>query len=244
MISVVSGKLGACKSLHVCRLSILHLRRGGIVVTNMHLNPDAIWKHWGYRVRPGQILPLSADVDPRSIPRGDFRGTRYGRRVMVVLDECLNWFASSGDARHDPRKATWGEWLRQSDKLGQDVFFIAQEFARAAKWLRELAQVQIDIRNMGQMMMLGLPVGEWLSLDRLYMVIKGDVRARCVLGWSFQLAGPRVWDCYRTAELYGFAASSNAYDGLSIPPAYNVPGLSWLIPPFGWAVLKACLLCA
>lgn len=232
MIFVVTGKLGACKSLHACRLTIEHLRRGGIVATNMHLNLDKIFYHWVYRVRPGQVLPLDISVDPRLIPRGDFRGTGR-RRVMVVLDECLNWFASS-ESKVDPRKAVWGEWLRQSDKLGQNVYFIAQEFSRAAKWLRELAQVQIDIRNLGQTMLLGMPIGEWLRLQNLYMVIKGDVKCRQVLGWSFALAGPRIWDCYRTAELYGFEASGNAYDGLCIPPAYRIPGLSWLILPFVW----------
>ena len=40
---------------------------------------------------------------------------------------------------------SWGEWLRQSDKLGQDVWFVAQNFERAAKWIRELAQVSIEI---------------------------------------------------------------------------------------------------
>lgn len=239
MITVVTGKLGACKSLYMCLRSIEHLRSGGIVATNMHLNTDAIYKHWGYRPRPHQILPLSVDSDPRLIPRGDFRGTGK-RRILIVLDECLNWFAST-ESKTDPRKSTWGEWLRQSDKLGQDVFFIAQEFARAAKWLRELAQCQIDIRNLGQTMMIGLPIGKWLHLERLYMVVRGDVKAKQVLGWNFGYASSRVWDCYRTAELYGFEASANAYDGLFIPPQYRPP-VGWAFLPAFWLLLYGVLL--
>lgn len=242
MITVVSGKVGNGKSAHVVGMICRHLRAGGIVATNMTLFRDKIKYHWGRNVLSWQILELTAEADPRKIPRGDFRGTPGARKVLVVLDECLNWFASS-ESKSDPRKETWGEWLRQSDKLGQNVIFIAQEFNRAAKWLRELAQIQIDIRNLGQTMLLGMPIGKWLRLDKLYIAVTGDVRSKSVLGFAFGLLGPRVWECYQTCELYGFPASENAYSGHSIPPGYDPPALSLAVVPFLWLLVRAIFEC-
>lgn len=237
MITVVSGKLGAGKSYDVADRIIQHLIRGGIVATNMSVDLEAIRKIYKRRLRDWQLIPLSADDDPRRIPRGDLRGAGR-RRVLVVLDEALNWFESSATAK-DPRRATWGEWLRQSDKLGQDVIFIAQDFSRAAKWIRELAQLSDDVRNFGQIRMFGLPVGKWLHLGRVYIVVHADVKTRQVLGVTLGYINSNVWRCYRTAELYGFEAAQNAYLGHSVAPRYNLPlpALGFVIPAL-WAIVR------
>lgn len=216
MITVVTGKIGACKSYYMVERMALHLRAGGVVCTNIHLYPDRIEQLIGRKLRPWQILPLSAADDPAKIPRGDFRGEGR-RRVMVVLDEALNWFASSGGPK-DERKQTWGEWLRQSDKLGQDVFFVAQNFERSAKWIRELAQVVYYCQNFGQMHFLRLPLGSWLRLGRLYCVSKYDVTSKQLLNWEPGILQSAVWRCYRSAELFGFEASESAYVGVIFPP--------------------------
>lgn len=237
MITIVSGKLGAGKSYHVCRETINHLRRGGVVATNMRVNLDSIRRIYHRRIFDWQLLRVSAEDDPRKIPVGDLRG--HGRRrVMVVLDEALNWFASS-ESKTDPRKVLWGEWLRQSDKLGQDVFFIAQEFSRSAKWLRELAQVACDVRNFGQTRFLGLPIGKFLGLGRLYMAVYVDTRTKMLLGCQMGYLSPFVWECYDTAELYGFEAASSAYVSDSLP-AYRLPiGPAWLaVPPLIYQFIR------
>lgn len=235
MITVVSGKLGAGKSYHVCKRTIAHLRAGGVVATNMAIDLDAIRRIYHRRVFDWQLLRVSAESDPRRIPRGDFRGAGR-RRVMVVLDEALNWFASAVTAS-DPRRQTWGEWLRQSDKLGQDVFFIAQDFSRAAKWIRELAQVSADVRNFGQVRLWGMPIGKWLRLGRLYIVVHADVRTKQILGVSTGLIFSDVYRCYRTAELYGFDASDNAYR-YNVAPAYQLPGTRLLAVPVLWSLAR------
>lgn len=119
------------------------------------------------------------------------------------------------------RKDTWGAWLRQSDKLGQHVVFIAQNFERAAKWIRELAQVAREVVSIRDFRVLRLPVGRWLGLSSFYFVKSWDVRSSSPLGTEFHRYSPRVWRCYDTAALYGFDASGNAYDGIALYPRWN-----------------------
>lgn len=235
MITVVQGRVGTGKSYEVTRRAIAHLLRGGVVATNMVLYPDRIASIYRRRLRPWQFLKLSADSDPRKIPRGDFRGSGR-RRVMVILDEALNWFESSASAK-DPRRETWGVWLRQSDKLGQDVIFIAQEFARAAKWIRELAAIADDIRNFGQVRLFGMPIGKWLHANHLYAVSHADVRTKMLMGVDFHVIAPDVYDCYSTSELYDFEASNSAYIG-TVPPPYRTPCRSLLLVPACWAFVR------
>lgn len=238
MITVVQGRVGNGKSYEMCRRIIAHLLRGGVVATNMRILLSEIRRIYGRRIGIWQLIEISAESDPRKIPRGDFRGAGR-RRVFVVLDEALNWFESR-TGPNDNRRVSWGEWLRQSDKLGQDVVFIAQEFARAAKWIRELAQICDDVRNFGQARLWGMPIGRWLCLGRVYVVVHADVRTKQLLGVDVHVTGPSVWRCYCTSELYGFAASASAFDGHVVWPAYRVPGRSllWLSSGLvGWRAL-------
>lgn len=240
MITVCQGKVGDGKSYHMMSLIARHLCNGGVVATNMSVNLDNVRANFGRAIQSRQLLLITATDSPFSIPRGDLRG-RGRRRVMVVLDEALNWFASSGGAKDD-RKATWGEWLRQSDKLGQDVYFIAQAFDRAAKWIRELAQTMISITNLRNFTFLKLPVGRMLCLRRVYAAAVYDVRAAFLVSWGLHIISPRVWECYDTSELYGFPASANAYQGLEVWPPFKLPFWPlWL--PFlgvlvGWVWLR------
>lgn len=220
MVFVVSGKLGSGKSYHCCKMAIDHLLSGGVVATNMAIDLERIMANYHRRLKSWQLVKVDAESDPHKIPRGDLRGSGR-RRVLVILDEALNWFASSAGVKDD-RKATWGEWLRQSDKLGQDVYFIAQNFERAAKWIRELAQVALRVTNFGNFHLFRMPVGKWLHLGRCYAVSRYEISSLTLLSiWTYTI-NPRVWSCYRTAELFGFDAPAQGYIG-SVAPAFRVP---------------------
>lgn len=229
MITVVQGKLGAGKSYDVVRLCVDHLGIGGVVATNIRLDRDAVSQACSRRLSYGQFLTVSEDSNPREIPIGDRRG-RGRRRVMVVLDEALNWFASS-TSKEDPRKIIWGEWLRQSDKLGQDVFFIAQNFERTAKWIRELAQVCRDVSAIRQISLLGLFPLWYLCppLRNCYVVRPYDVHLKQRLTFELHRYSSKIFACYDTSETYGFSATSSAFDNFVIYPAYKPPVLVPLV---------------
>lgn len=209
MICVVEGAVGAGKTYWVVDQLARHLRNGGIVATNLVLHLDPLRRLTGRRLSGGQLLTVSAESSPFDIPRGDFRG-HGSRRVLVVLDEALNWFPSGRTT--EGNASAWPVWLRQSDKLGQDVYFIAQRFDRAAKWLRELAQLCVSIKNFGQIRFLGVAWGRYLGLSKLSGWCRYDLGIQQRTGWGLYILNSLVWDCYETSTLYGFPASSNAYD--------------------------------
>lgn len=209
MITVVEGAVGAGKTYWVVDQVSKHLRAGGIVATNLQLRLPELRRLTGRRLSGGQLLQVSAESSPFDIPRGDLRG-HGGRKVLVVLDEALNWFPSGKSATDGG--SPWPVWLRQSDKLGQDVYFIAQRFDRAAKWLRELAQLCVSVKNFGQIRFAGIPVGLLLGLRRLSGWCRYDLGLQQRIGWGVYVLRPAVWNCYETATLYGFPASDNAYE--------------------------------
>lgn len=210
MITVVEGAVGAGKTYWAVSALSRHLKGGGIVATNLDLHLKPLRALTGRRLSSGQLLQISADMSPYDIPRGDFRGGGR-RKVMVILDEALNWFPSSREASDKDKGKDWQVWLRQSDKLGQDVYFIAQRFDRAAKWLRELAQLCVSVRNWGQVRFLGMPIGRFLGLKYVSTWARYDLGLQQCVGWGVYTLHSEVWNCYETAKLYGFPASSNAY---------------------------------
>lgn len=223
MVTVVSGKLGSGKSFDCVRRVRDHLARGGCVRTNIRLDVSQISKAVGRRLSPAQIGVVSAEDDPTLIPTGDRRG-RGSRRTIVLLDEALNWFQSTGNTK-DPRKTAWGEWLRQSDKLGQDVWFVAQNFERAAKWIRELAQVSIEIFPLKDVK-IGMIFPLWLLFPpfrHMYCAKWRDVRSGMVCKLEIHRYSPDVWNLYDTSETFGFVGADSAYNSVHLWPAYRSP---------------------
>lgn len=224
MVVVVSGKLGSGKSYDCVRRIRDHLAQGGCVRTNIKLDTLQISKSVGRRLNPKQVGTLSPTDDPKQIPTGDRRG-HGSRRTIVLLDEALNWFQSSPASAKDERKNTWGEWLRQSDKLGQDVWFVSQNFERSAKWIRELAQLSLEVfplRDVKIAMVLPL----WLLFPpfrKMYCVKKRDVRSGQIIGLEIHRYSSAVWDLYDTSETFGFVGAESAYNGLKLWPRYVAP---------------------
>lgn len=210
MVTVVQGKLGSGKSYDMVRTMVQHVLRGGAVRTNIRLDYAQIGRHYHRRLSSWQVGTLSEKDDPALIPTGDRRG--HGkRRVLVVLDEALNWFESKG-GKDDDRRSTWGRWLRQSDKLGQDVFFIAQDFNRAAKWIRELAAQCVEMVPFKGVSWLGIPWGQLPGLRCIYSRRVWDVRTKEVLSWCLHRYSAEYWQFYDTAETFGFEGSANVYE--------------------------------
>lgn len=238
MITVVQGKLGSGKSYHCVSMISRHLMAGGCVRTNISLDYRVIGRILHRRLSAGQIGKLSADDDPTLIPIGDKRG-RGKRRTLIVLDEALNWFPSS-TLKTDTRKEKWLRWLRQSDKLGQDVYFIAQNFERSAKWIRELAQVCADVVSFRQISLFGLLPLQYIFPPAVYMysVRRFDVGTKTRLSLEIHFYDRRIFQMYDTSETYDFESAESAYNGLVLFPRYNPP-----LQPLAICVLLDLLLC-
>lgn len=229
MITVVQGRLGSGKSYEMVRCIMDHLNRGGCVRTNISLDYKEIGRALGRRLASWQIGGLSASDDPTTIPTGDRRG-RGSRRTWVVLDEALNWFAADTESGKGARK-TWGEWLRQSDKLGQDVFFIAQDFSRASKWIRELAASVWDIVPTKRLRIMWF-IPAWIFFPpflRGYFVRRLDCRTASIIGIEFHIYSPGVYRYYDTSETFGFVGARSAYEYGTLAPPFRLPSAPLVI---------------
>lgn len=136
----ISGNLGGGKTLSAVGAILEAFQRGFFVVTNIQLNEKALTDFLGTD-RWKDLYQLVGDLEnenPFNWPQGSPRGSGGHKRVVVILDECAEWFdqyASVGKSGN--LKNVWS-WLRHSSKRGQDVIFIIQRVEFLNKVLRSL----------------------------------------------------------------------------------------------------------
>lgn len=136
----VVGNLGGGKSLSAVALGVQSMLQGYFVVSNITFDLDAIVNHYHQDWLRQMYLHISLDdtaFDPFLLPTGSPRGTKGGKRVIVILDEVAEWFDQYSSAK-DPRIARLWSWLRHSSKRSQDVVIICQRREYINKVVRNL----------------------------------------------------------------------------------------------------------
>ena len=226
MITIISGRLGCGKSYLAVRMMQEHLHKGGIVATNIRL------KNMSDRLL-GRVIHIDGNCRPTDLPSGDRRG--HGkRRVMIVIDEALSWFGILNDPKSDPRKAVWADWLRHSDKLGQDIFLISQDWAQTVKWIRVLSQRVIFChKSKNERFIRYFPFTFLYAAEKNTNEVENQVSglpARPVRMRIYFLS-KSVYNCYDTAETFESEkfVSDNIYERYSICP-----------PSKDYALLRCC----
>lgn len=209
MVYGVVGKLGGGKSLSCVYLMLKALNRGDRVTSNIKLKDDYLQKH---RINASKYRYIDdfADVDPWTLPKGDLRGSGGRLRSMIVIDEAGEWLDSYSDARHKGQLSDVASWLRQSDKLGQDVFFIVQ-FENLLhtrlrsivhRWLvcMDLQKLRIPVIN------FGLP---W-PLNSFVICTEFDGRSKEYNGRIWIPKSKQIFEAYDTAAFFGLSWASSS----------------------------------
>lgn len=135
----VTGNLGGGKTLTAVSFAVRGLQDGYFVVSNVSLNLPLLRRDLGGWV-DNMYLHVSLDdpsLDPYKWPCGDPRGSSGRRRVLVILDECAEWFDQYVNSKDIRVQRMWS-WLRHSSKRSQDVFLIVQRPDYLHKVLRIL----------------------------------------------------------------------------------------------------------
>lgn len=159
----ITGNLGGGKSLTAVNLAVTSMKQGYFVASNIWLNLDAICKDYGEWMRDLYLhFDFDYDFDASSLPTGSPRGTKGGKRVLVILDECAEWL-DQYTSMSDPRVKKFFSWLRHSSKRSQDVVLIVQRLDYLNKNLRIL-------------------VSKWLIVDDLSTYRLPVIKCRC---WGF-----------------------------------------------------------
>lgn len=143
----VYGNLGGGKTLTAVELMISSLSFGWDVISNVRLFVDRLPKS----CRRGKYTYLDDfnGVDWWSLPTGAPRGSNDPFRVVIVIDECAEFFDQYSST--SPVLKSFLSWLRHSSKRGQYVFAIVQKPEFLAKSLRLLINKWIVCNDMYQM---------------------------------------------------------------------------------------------
>lgn len=134
----ICGNLGGGKTLTAVSMAYKAMQQGYYVVSNVLLDVDELKKYIPHAdklykhivVRNEQYddngnLLKSEDFNPFTIPKGSPRGTKGGKRVLVILDECAEWFDQYSNLKSPLLKRVMS-WLLNTSKRSQDVVFIVQ----------------------------------------------------------------------------------------------------------------------
>lgn len=156
----ICGNLGGGKTLTAVSMAVEAIQAGYYVVSNVTLNigelvkvipwSDKLYQHIVVRNEQydeeGNIIKCE-DFNPFTIPSGSPRGTDGGKRVLVILDECAEWFDQYSNLKSRSISRVMS-WLRHSSKRSQDVVFIVQRREYLNKSFRILVSRWISVDDL------------------------------------------------------------------------------------------------
>lgn len=234
MVYGVVGKLGGGKSFSCVWIMLQKLRQGHGVVSNIRLKDEYLSSH-GINATKYRFIEDFGAIDPWSLPNGSLRGSGGKYRVMICIDEAGEWLDSYSDARHKGQLADVASWLRQSDKLGQDVYFIVQFETLLHARLRSIVArwlVCVDFDKF-RFPFVGLPPPK--VLRQFIICSEYDGRSHDYLSRYWIPKNKEVYDAYDTAAFFGqsFASSQSVerleYDGKDFTRDLQVPWKGLLV---------------
>lgn len=174
MIRFVTGTLGAGKTFHSVRLGMLHIAKGGTVVTNIECNHERIARmiaiNHGVEMQPDQLRVFDPEVTPQweqEIPWGEAEGV-----VLVIIDEAHLFYNSRDWKDTQERNKRLLSFLTQSRKAGVDIIWITQEGGNVDRQFRVLAEWELNIVNVKHM-----PLG-WLGVFPINCYVVKHISAR------------------------------------------------------------------
>lgn len=206
-IKLITGNLGGGKTSYGVEVIAEHLLRGGYVVTNIKLKPDAI-EDWmaakGFVYDPERVRILEGS-NLQDFYDQLWRGTAE-RVVLCVIDEAAISGFNSRDFAKLNRKVF--EFCTLARKLDIGMHWITQRPQFFDKQLRELCTALIDCRNMKDYRLWGvIPLPIPLQVRVYHQMIDGRPRKM-----YSEVVSPKkwVWPLYDSDALLGTAADDFA----------------------------------
>jgi hypothetical protein len=239
-IYLVTGRLGAGKSLACVGRIRDALREGRRVATNLDLTLEAMLKLEARAVDVQRIpdKPTRADLELLGVGNPYIDEAKNG---LIVLDELGSWL----NAREWGDKARQGviDWLIHSRKYGWDVIFICQHIQQVDKQVREsLVEYHVNVRRLDR---LSIPfvgglvrlLSGGLASGRLPRIHVAAVRygtehnALVAERWVYR--GGEFFGAYNTRQVFSPSYPHGVYSYLS---PWHVKGRYTSRP---WTVLEA-----
>lgn len=211
MIQIVTGKLGAGKTLYTVMMMFDSLCRGATVVTNIEVQWPEMVRLARLQKRvvldPAQLIKLNPEHDrnwQKSIPFG-----RPGEFVEVYLDEIHLFFNARDWSKTNTESKGLLSFLTQSRKAGVNVTFIAQEITTVEKQFRCLAEWELYVFSSDH-----IPLGFLGKFPiKFFMVSQRDAQNGVLLKKHFKSYSKAFFRLYGSftfldTEMQGLAAGA------------------------------------
>lgn len=195
----ITGNLGGGKTLSAVGLAVQSMRRGFYVVSNVTIDIAMVRRMYGKAVAAlySHIDLDDPNFDPFALPTGSPRGSGGGKRVLVILDECAEWFDQYSNAKDVRIQRLWS-WLRHSSKRSQDVVLVVQRMEYLNKVVRLLVSRWLIVDDLAvwrvPFLKFKIPFCRDIVMQRVF-----DRAGKLINGPNY--IQKSVWGCfYNTAE--------------------------------------------
>lgn len=228
----IVGNLGGGKTMSAVKIAVEAMESGFFVVSNVFIDVKRVCAAFGEHCKK---LYRYVDLDkdsPFDFPSGDPRGSGGDRRVIVVLDECAEFFDQYSSA--SGRTKEFMSWLRHSSKRSQDVFFVVQRQEYLAKSVRSLVSRWVWVDDLA---VWRIPVFHCRVPFMTGFVMQNvfDRQGQRIQSVSF--ISKRFWGMfYNTAQVIS-NHNSKTYVYVRSDPSY-----SFFVPLVIWVLSVWCLL--
>lgn len=224
-IYLVSGKLGAGKTLACVGVIRDALLSGRKVATNLDLNLDAMLPPMVGRSRPLSCLRIP---DKPSVEDLDFLGCGNdemdeSKNGIIILDELASWLNSR--TFNDKARAPVIDWLIHSRKHGWDVYFICQHIEQIDKQVRtSLVEYLVTCRRLDRLkipfvgglvkaLSVGLLSGNLPKIHVGVVRYGTDQHAPIADRWVYQAKD--LYRAYNTRQVFSDSYAHGAFSYLS-----------------------------
>lgn len=220
-VYVVTGKLGAGKSLAAVDRIQRYLFEGRKVATNLNLNPEHLLTCWNKTAEIYRVPNKPSIEDLDSLPLGhDENQPNDARNGALVLDECGTWFNSR--TWNDKGRAALIEWCRNARKKRWDIYFIIQDISVMDSQARDsFAEHVVYCRRLDRLPIPIISMIERFPLPKFHMAIVryGDRESSLIVDRWFY-TGKRLYAAYDTEQQFTSNDEIQAVCRL-LPPHYT-----------------------
>ncbi|QPL46604.1 assembly protein [Halomonas sp. A40-4] len=223
-VYVVTGKLGAGKTLVAVGKIKDKLVQGCKVATNLDLNLDQLIGEKAKQTRCFRIpdKPVLADLKAIGTGTEDYDESNNG---LLVLDECGTWF--NARSWNDKSRQDVINWFLHARKLGWDIIFLIQDLSIMDKQARvALAEHVVYCRRLDRVTvpfvgaLYSLFMGKKMPLPKVHLgIVKyGDSpQSLTVERWTY--TGRALYPAYDTKQAFSDNYPHGTYSML--PPWYT-----------------------
>jgi hypothetical protein len=198
VIFIVTGKLGAGKSLLAVQRAIDYGLEGRRIATNFHIDFSRICNKPDSKLAqcPVTVLPSIPTYNDLMLlgQGGDFEDTAGA----LILDECAQFLNSRNWQGTEREKII--NWLLHARKRRWDVFLIIQHERMLDKQIRDaLAEYVVTIKRTDRMSVPFLPV----KLPRMHIgVVRYGLDANAPVADRWFTRGSLPMQCYDTTQIF------------------------------------------